>query len=233
MNALQLKFILLQFVWGQIVLFLYYSNHSSSPFFTPLLGSSNNLSPRSQHTCHAKITLASHLSENTVQTLHADVQHLLTSFRLKIDLSAAGKIGITKHTKEIFSDHHYLIYTNNNSPRSSKEPRWSGLWAISHADGKGTGSRCLHHKLWWRHRDPVPLPSDSQRKLTWAIYCTWLHVSTPQRQASCTTLNQLQNRHTGSGPNSRHRSGFFSKHISGMHTVFWPRDALLSETAWH
>ena len=26
---------------------------------------------------------------------------------------------------------------------------------------------------------------------------------------------------------------FFSKHISGLHTAFWPRDALLSETAWH
>ena len=25
----------------------------------------------------------------------------------------------------------------------------------------------------------------------------------------------------------------FSKHISGLHTAFWPRDALLSETAWH
>ena len=26
---------------------------------------------------------------------------------------------------------------------------------------------------------------------------------------------------------------FFSKHISGLHTAFWPRDAFLSETAWH
>ena len=26
---------------------------------------------------------------------------------------------------------------------------------------------------------------------------------------------------------------FFSKHISGLHTAFRPRDALLSETAWH
>ena len=25
----------------------------------------------------------------------------------------------------------------------------------------------------------------------------------------------------------------FSKHISGLHTAFWPRDALLSEIVWH
>ena len=48
-----------------------------------------------------------------------------------------------------------------------------GLWAISHADGEGTGSRCLHRQ---------GADNGGSREQ----YCTWLYVSTPptpQRQA--------------------------------------------------
>ena len=45
-----------------------------------------------------------------------------------------------------------------------------GLWAISHADGEGTGSRFLHRQ---------GADNGGSREQ----YCTWLHVSTSQRQA--------------------------------------------------
>ena len=48
-----------------------------------------------------------------------------------------------------------------------------GRWAINHADGEGTGSRCLHRQ---------GADNGGSREQ----YCTWLHVSTPptlQRQA--------------------------------------------------
>ena len=45
-----------------------------------------------------------------------------------------------------------------------------GLWAISHADGEGTGSQCLHRQ---------GADNGGSREQ----YCTRLHVPTPQRQA--------------------------------------------------
>ena len=32
---------------------------------------------------------------------------------------------------------------------------------------------------------------------------------------------------------ARYQQSNYSKHISGLHTALWPRDAHLSETAWH